>query len=119
MTATNLELDPSTPLSDQQRSARPHDARLSIPRKLWSAPVNEAQWCRTRPRLSPRLLLAPVAAPVAAYISAACATRGHMNAAGWLLSMAVLAIVSGVAAVAVHGRRVVRYRAEAPREEFR
>ena len=128
MIETSLDVDAPTPppsdqddvaACDQTRGARAHDTGLGIPRALWSAPVAEARWCRVRPSLSPRLLHAPVLAWVAAYVSAVCAARGHVPAAGWLLALAVIAILSGAAAVAVHVRRCVGYRTAAPREEFR
>jgi hypothetical protein len=100
---------------DQTDSTSAADIGLGIPRELWSAPVSEARWCGVRPHLSPLLSLAPAIALVAAYLSAATAAHGHPQAAGWLLTLAVIAIVSGLAALAVHVQRTVRYRAEAPR----
>lgn len=96
------------------RDAPPAEV-LGIPCEYWSAPVSDARWRGVRPRLAKRLLLVPLVALVAAYISAAAASRGHLVAAGWLLALAVIAILAGGVALAILAHHLARYRAEAPR----
>jgi hypothetical protein len=88
---------------------------LTIPRKLWAAPLPEAQWVGTPPRLTLRVLLLPLVALVSAYVSAAAASRGHLVAAGWLLGLAVTALAALAATIIRHGCRAARHRREAPR----
>lgn len=88
---------------------------LSIPKELWSAPVSEARWCGIRPRVSWTVLLLPLAALVSAYAAAAAAAHGRPQLAGWLLALAVTAILTMAVAIGRHAHRVARYRAEAPR----
>ena len=94
------------------------ESGLTIPRELWSPPISEATWCGACPRLSKLLLLVPVVTLVAAYMSAATAAHGYLIVAGWLLGFAVCAMLTGAATLAVHGRRLVRFHNEAPREDL-
>lgn len=94
---------------------RDDEPALSFPKELWSAPVAEARWSSTRPRLSGLLLLLPVVALNSAYVAAAAAAHAHVQLAGWLLALAVVAILGLAAAVGRHAHRLARYRAEAPR----
>ncbi len=91
------------------------DDGLSIPKHLWAAPVAEGRRCERPPRLSRLLLLLPVAALLSAYLAAAAAAHGHVHAGGWLLGLAVTAILAGGVVLGVHLHRIARYRAEAPR----
>lgn len=95
---------------------RDDEPALSVPKELWSAPVAEARWCGTRPRLSRLLLLLPLVALISAYAAAAAAAHAHVQLAGWLLGLAVVAILTLAAAVGRHAaHRLARYRVEAPR----
>lgn len=98
---------PSMPASDE--------GGLSIPKHLWAAPVNEGRRRQPPPRLSRLVLIFPIVAPVSAYLAAVAAAHGHVHAGGWLLGLAVTAILSSAVVLGVHAHRVARYRAEAPR----
>lgn len=97
-----------------ETSTPTRDDSLSIPKHLWSAPVAEGRRCERPPRLSRLILLLPVAALHSAYLAAAAAAHGHVHAGGWLLGLAVTAILAGGVVVGVHAHRIARYRAEAP-----
>ena len=91
------------------------DQVLGIPRHLWSAPVSEGRRPGPPPRLTRLVWLTPVLALVSAYLAAAAASHGHVYAGGWLLALAIAAILTGAVVLAVHGHRAARYRAETPR----
>ena len=122
MTST-CEVEDDTTTSATAAATRPrrdgNDVALTIPRELWSPPISEATWCGVRPRLSKLLLLAPTLALVGAYVSASAGARGHLTASGWLLGLAVCSILAGATGLVVHARRLVRFHAEAPREDRR
>lgn len=109
------EIDGGTAMTTNTTRRSEDEPALSLPRELWSAPVAEARWCGTRPRLSRLLLLLPFVALLSAYAAAAAAAHAHVQLAGWLLALAVVAILGLATAVGRHAHRLARYRAEAPR----
>ena len=108
MTAT------STPTSLDEAPPTREDG-LSIPKHLWAAPVAAGRRCERPPRLSRLILLLPVAALISAYLAAAAAAHGYVQAGGWLLGVAVIAILAGCVVLGIHTHRIARYRTEAPR----
>lgn len=85
----------------------------SIPRHLWAPPMPEARRGETAPRLPRLVLLLPVLTLIAGY-AAAAAARTHLTAAGWLLGLAMTALIAFAAAIGMRCCHVARYRREAP-----
>ena len=97
---------PLPPPEQADRAAeQSHEGGLTIPRHLWSGPVSEARaeaWTPRLPWFGKLIAALAVVGLFAGFFSAQASTHGHRTASGWLLGLAVCAVVTGFIGMAVH-----------------